>query len=270
MAELAVGGTRVHFLDEGPRQPGGGGAIFFGHGLLWSGEMFRPQIDALQARHRCVAIDWRGQGRSAVAASGYDMDTLADDAAALIEHLGIAPCHFVGLSMGGFVGMRLAARRPELVRSLVLIATAADAEPRRKVLRYALLSLVARTVGLSPVVTPVMQIMFGGAFLADPARAAEQKARRAELAGVDRVGAVRATWGVITRRAVEAELGRITVPTLVLSGSDDRAVLPARARRTAAAIAGARFVAIERAGHTATLEEPAAVTAALGAFLGER
>ena len=63
-------------------------------------------------------MDWRGQGRSAVADTGYDMDTLTEDLVALIDHLGIAPVDYVGLSMGGFIGMRLAARHPEVVRAL--------------------------------------------------------------------------------------------------------------------------------------------------------
>ena len=71
--------------------------------------MWRFQVAAFRDRFRCVAWDHRGQGRSELTEGGYDMDTLADDAAALIAQLGIAPVHFVGLSMGGFVGMRLAA-----------------------------------------------------------------------------------------------------------------------------------------------------------------
>jgi pimeloyl-ACP methyl ester carboxylesterase len=83
--------------------------------------MWRFQVAAFRDRFRCVAWDHRGQGRTEVTDTGYDMDTLADDAAALVAVLGIAPVHFVGLSMGGFVGMRVAARRPELIRSLALM-----------------------------------------------------------------------------------------------------------------------------------------------------
>ena len=74
--------------------------------------MFRAQIDRLKPHYRCIAYDHRGQGDSAIAPDGYDMDTLAEDAAALIVALDAGPCHFVGLSMGGFVGMRLALPGP--------------------------------------------------------------------------------------------------------------------------------------------------------------
>src|SRR5437899_1734771 len=122
MPRMQVDGAELHYEDTG----GGGPPVVFSHGLLWSGKMYRFQVEALRGSHRCISFDFRGQGRSPIADSGYDMDTLARDAAALIEKLRAAPCHFVGLSMGGFIGMRLALRRPELLRSLTLIETAAD------------------------------------------------------------------------------------------------------------------------------------------------
>ena len=119
---MQVNGAELYVEDTG----GTGSAIVFSHGLLWSTKMWRFQVEALRGRFRCIAYDHRGQGRSEVTSAGYDMDTLTLDAAALIEKLGVQPVHFVGLSMGGFVGMRLGARRPELLKTLTLIETAAD------------------------------------------------------------------------------------------------------------------------------------------------
>ena len=112
MPWLGVDGVELHYEERGGAA--GGTPIVFSHGLLWSGGMFDAEVAALSGRYRCIAYDHRGQGRSATSPTPYDMERLADDAAALIEQLGAVPCHFVGLSMGGFVGMRLAARRPEL------------------------------------------------------------------------------------------------------------------------------------------------------------
>ncbi len=125
MPWVGVDGVELHYSERGEGPP-----IVFSHGLLWSGTMFDDEIAALSSRYRCIAYDHRGQGRSASSPTPYDMERLTDDAAALIEKLGAAPCHFVGLSMGGFVGMRLAARRPALLKTLTLIETAADGEPR--------------------------------------------------------------------------------------------------------------------------------------------
>lgn len=253
----------LHVEDTG----GEGPPVLFSHGLLWDTRLFAPQVAALRARHRCIAYDHRGQGRSEVTADGYDMDTLAADAAALIERLGVAPVHFVGLSMGGFVGLRLAIRRPELLRSLVLIDTSADPEARAKIPRYRLLNFVARWFGFGPVVDRVMPILFGPTFLGDGARGAERAEYRSRLLALDRIGTPRAVRGVIERAGVSDQLHRIRTPTLVLVGEEDSATPPDRAQALAAGIAGARLVRIPGAGHTSTLEQPAAVSAEIAAFL---
>ncbi|TMA21242.1 MAG: alpha/beta hydrolase, partial [Deltaproteobacteria bacterium] len=113
MPRIQVDGAELQYEDSG----GPGEPVVFAHGLLWSTTLFRFQVEALRGEYRCIAFDFRGQGKSQVTGTGYDMDTLAHDAEQIIEKLGAAPCHFLGLSMGGFIGMRLAARRPELLRS---------------------------------------------------------------------------------------------------------------------------------------------------------
>ncbi|GAC1605528.1 MAG: 3-oxoadipate enol-lactonase [Myxococcales bacterium] len=263
MPTIAIDGAELHYQDTG----GPGEPVVFSHGLFWSGRMYDAQIAALRGRYRCVAYDHRGQGGSAAGARAYDMETLATDAAALIRALDLGPCHFVGLSMGGFVGMRLAARTPALVRSLILLETAADAEPFWSKPRYALLALAARTLGMPRVVGEVMKAMFGRSFLADPARAGARDEMRARLLANGLDDSLRALRAVTDRAPIEGELSAIRCPTLVLSGDEDRAVVPRRSRRTAGLIPGARFQSLPRAGHTATVEEPAVATAAIAAFL---
>jgi len=262
---VKVRGVELHVEDTG----GTGPAIAFSHGLLWSASMWRFQVAAFRDRFRCVAWDHRGQGRSEVTESGYDMDTLADDATALIAQLGLAPVHFVGLSMGGFVGMRVAARCPELVRSLVLMETAGDAEPWQNVPKYAAMSFLARFVGIRPFVPAVMKIMFGRTFRSDRERAALREGLARELIANDLTGMRRALHGVISRTPVGAEeLARIRASVLVVSGEEDTAVASARSMRLAAQIPGAKFVRLPRAGHTSSMEEPEAVNRILGEFWG--
>jgi pimeloyl-ACP methyl ester carboxylesterase len=264
MPTLQVNGATLWYEDHGT----GPETIVFAHGLLWDGRMFDAQVGALRDRYRCVTFDFRGQGRSEVTAGGYDMDTLADDAVALIEALGCAPCHFVGLSMGGFIGMRLAARRPELIRSLVLMETSADPEPN--VLKYRLLGAVVRLFGrrgMRLVMPRVMRIMFGRTFLEDPARDEERRLWEERGMENDPVGVLRALGGVIDRTPMYDELPRITCPTLVMVGDQDVATVPARAERIHAAIPGSRLVLIPGAGHTSSVEEPELVVAALEGFL---
>jgi len=266
MPTLHVNGATLWYEEHGA----GPETVVFAHGLLWSGRMFDAQVAELADRFRCVTFDFRGQGQSEVTEGGYDMDTLSDDVAALIEALGCAPCHFVGLSMGGFIGMRLAARRPELVRSLVLMETSADPEPAENVPRYRLLGGVVRllgTLGMRLVMPRVMRIMFGRTFLEDPAREAERRLWRERGMANRRRGIVRALDGVIERKPVYDELGKIAVPTLVMVGDEDVATVPAKAERLHAAIRGSRLVVIPGAGHTSSVEQPEVVNAALEGFL---
>jgi 3-oxoadipate enol-lactonase len=263
MPHLTVNGARLYYEEHGS----GLQTIVFAHGLLWSGRMYDAQVAALQGRYRCITFDLRGQGQSEIARDGYDMDTLAEDAAALIQALDCAPCHFAGLSMGGFIGMRLAARRPELLRSLILLETSADPEPAANVPRYTQMARVARLLGTRVVASRVMPIMFGRTFMTDPARAAERAEWRRRLTANSRVGAARATMGVVERKGIYDEIERISLPTLVIVGEEDVATRPDRAERIAERIAGARLVKIPHAGHTSTVEQPNAVNEALLAFL---
>jgi pimeloyl-ACP methyl ester carboxylesterase len=168
--------------------------------------------------------------------------------------------------MGGFVAMRLGARRPDLVRSLLLLDTSADPEPPENTPKYRLGNWIARFLGVGLVVDATMPMMFGKSALRDPARAAERDAWRRHLRS-NRRSLWRAVNGVIERPSVYHELPRITAPTLVIVGEEDTVTVPAKAERIAAAIAGAKLVRIPRAGHIMTLEQPQAATRAISGFL---
>jgi pimeloyl-ACP methyl ester carboxylesterase len=266
MPTIDVNGANLYYEERGE----GPETVVFAHGLLWSGRMFDDQVQALKDRYRCVTFDFRGQGQSEVTGGGYDMDTLAEDAAALIEALDCAPCHFVGLSMGGMVGQRLALRRPELLRSLTLLESSADPETPDEARRYRLLNFIARWLSLRLVAGRVMRIMFGRKFLEDPGRAQQRREWRARLLGNDRIGVTRAVAGVVAREGVYEQLDQITVPTLIAVGDQDVATEPPQSERMHARIPDSRLVIIPGAGHTSTVEEPEAVTAALEEFLAER
>jgi 3-oxoadipate enol-lactonase len=265
MPEVEVNGVRLHYEEHGR----GAETIVFSHGLLWSSAMFEPQIRALVGEFRCIAWDHRGQGRSeSPPERSHQIEACYQDALALLDHLGATPCHFVGLSMGGFVGMRIAARHPELLRTLTLMATASDPEPRANIGKYRKLNTVARVFGVGLVANKVMPIMFGRSFLDDPARAEERARWTAELRRNAKT-IHRAVTGVIERQGCVDELENIQCPTLILHGDEDAAITRVRARATHEALRGSSFRAIERAGHTMTVENPVAVNQALRGFLDD-
>ena len=80
MPLLDINGTRINYEEHGS----GPETIVFAHSLLCNLNMYKKQIAHFKDRYRCIAFDFRGQGKSAVPKDGYDMDTLAEDARALI------------------------------------------------------------------------------------------------------------------------------------------------------------------------------------------
>lgn len=269
MPLVPVNGAEVHITDTGdPQGVTGAPVVVFGHGLLFSGHMFSAQIERLRPSYRCVTIDWRGQGRSPGSVDGYGMETLFEDAVAIIEGLGVGPVHYVGLSMGGFVGIRLAARRPELISSLSLLDTSAGPEDPDKVSQYRKLASIYRWVGMKPLEAKVKPLMFGPAFLADPASQAAVDEWKAVLRGADRVGMKGAIRGVTDRLPVTDELKAISVPTLVVVGMDDVATPIAKAEALVAGIAGARLEKVPDCGHSSTVEQPLVLADLLEEFIG--
>ncbi|MGW5316126.1 alpha/beta fold hydrolase [Nocardia thailandica] len=270
MAVIPLRGVPIACVDTGapPGRPDAP-TVVFGHGLLFGGWMFRDQIATLRARYRCVTIDWRGHGLTPPTATGYDMDTLTGDALALLDHLDAGPVHWVGLSMGGFVGQRLAARHGDRLRSLTLLDTSAGPEDPAAAAEYARLAWALHRLGHRFVLPRAVPHLFGPVFLADPANEAVLAEWRARLRRCDRAATRRAVLAVARRDPVEHELPAVTVPTLVAVGADDRATPPPRAADLAARIPGARLHVVPACGHTSTLERSTEITALLRDFLAE-
>ncbi|WP_224372398.1 alpha/beta fold hydrolase [Hyalangium versicolor] len=263
MPFLNLRGVQLYYEDTG----GSGEPIVFSHGLLWNSNLYSRQIDALRGRYRCIAYDHRGQGRStAPPGKGIELRTVYEDAVAFIQALGLAPCHFVGLSMGGFVGLRVAARHPELLRSLTLLDTSACSESPWTLSRYWLLTATTHWLGLRPVVDRLMSIYFGHTFMKDPSRAAEREELRRQLLQNPR-DVWRAMQGVITRRGVTEELSRIITPTLILVGEEDVVTRPEMAETLHTRIHGSRLVRLPHVGHMSNLEQPELVNRAIRRFL---
>jgi pimeloyl-ACP methyl ester carboxylesterase len=261
-------GATIAYTDTGtPAGRPDAPAIVFGHGLLFSGWMFHPQIAALREHYRCVTIDWRGQGDSPPSRGGYDMDTLTGDAVTLVRALGVAPVHWVGLSMGGFVGQRIAARHGDLLRTLTLLGTSATAEDPAQVGRYKLLAWAQQVIGVNAVLDKVKPLLFGPVFLADPASAATIGEWARRLARLRRTATRKAVYGVADRLPIEPEIAGITVPTLVVAGADDSATPPAQAEHIAARVPGAELRIVPGCGHSSTLEQAGVITGLLQKFL---
>ena len=218
--------------------------------------MWDPQVPALAERYRVVTYDTRGHGTSPAPAGPYTLDDLVDDVVALLDRVGAQRAHVAGLSLGGMVGLRLAAREPQRVHRLAVLCTSAKTEPQGFLDRAA----VARAEGTASFAPAVVSRWL------TPPYAAEHPDLEARLeamvAGSDDEGYA-ACAEVVGRIDLREDLSRITAPTLVISGADDPALPPEHQRVIAAGIAGADLLSLSPGAHLANLEQPLQVTGAL-------
>ncbi|WP_201633851.1 alpha/beta fold hydrolase [Psychrobacter immobilis] len=266
MPIININNADIYYEDSAPNdtlKP----IMVFAHGLLWNTRMYDKQVEHFQEDYRCIAFDFRGQGQSQITKSGYDMESLTEDTLGLLAALGIEKCHFVGLSMGGFVAQRIAIKQPELLLSLTLLETSADPEDPKNVPQYRKLIKAIRWLGIKRVSNKVMPIMFGSSFLADKLRKSDRKEWLTMLQGNRKGGVVKATMGVIERSGTYEQLGSITTPTLIIVGDEDAATPYAKSERMHFAIKGSKLAVIKGAGHTATVEEPEQVNRVMSQFL---
>ncbi|MGO1512451.1 MAG: alpha/beta fold hydrolase [Psychrobacter sp.] len=266
MPTININNADIYYEDSAPadtQKP----VIVFAHGLLWSSQMYDRQVEHFQNDYRCIAFDFRGQGQSQITKSGYDMDTLTEDTLELLAALRIDKCHFVGLSMGGFVAQRVAIKCPEKLLSLILLETSADPEDPKNVPQYRKLVKAIRWLGIKRVSNKVMPIMFGSTFLADKLRKSDRKQWLTMLQGNRKGGVVKATMGVIERSGTYEQLSDITIPTLIVVGDEDTATPYEKSERMHFAIEGSKLAIIKGAGHTSTVEEPEQVNRVISQFL---
>src|SRR3954454_499222 len=112
-----VNGIRLYVETHGDGRP-----MILLHGGLGSGEMFSPILSSLAEQHRVISVDLQGHGRTADIDRPIDVRLMADDIAALIDHLELDPPDLVGYSLGGGVALHTAAKYPAEIRRLVVIS----------------------------------------------------------------------------------------------------------------------------------------------------
>ncbi len=255
-----VGGIRLRYETWGVGQA----PLLLIHGLGSSADDWFMQLPAFAPHYRCVAVDLRGHGLSDKPAGAYSIPLFASDAAALLEQIGAAPAHVLGLSLGGMVAQQLAIAHPALVRSLVLLNTFPGFwPPTREIVRLGARRLAApwRRRTMAQQAARVVSDLFPAA-----EHAALKVQAEARLAAND-PAAYRRAMRAIMRFRPGAALSAIACPVLIVAGTQDRVVPAAYQARLRAALPNAGFAAIEGGGHACNIECPEAVNAAVLGFL---
>lgn len=244
---------------------GDGPPVLFAHGTLMDRTMFEPQIEALAPEYRTAAFDFRA--RTEFWEGPYDMDDLVDDTLAVADGLGMDAPVLAGMSMGGFTALRYALEHPDRLSGLVLIDSAA--EPHGDADREQYGAMVADLPGTDRVSRGLAEasahFLFGETTTAERPDLVESWVDRWETYVPESVYHEVNSW--LDRPGVADRLDEVDVPTLVVHGEEDRSLPIEGAARMAEALPDAELARIPEAGHTSTLENPEAVSAAMAAFL---
>ena len=225
------------------------------------------QIPAFSREYRTVAFDNRGSGRSDKPQSPYTIPQMADDAAALLDHLGISSAHVFGMSMGGMIAQEMALRHPQRVGALVLGGTMAGG-PNAVMAGPQLIQQWASTalLPLEQAIENGLRFLYSEEFIA---RNHERLVRRAlDLAYLQPpLDAVQRQVMAVLQFNTFQRLADVTAPTLVISGTADQIVPPENSRILAERIPGAQLIELEGAGHGFLAEKAEETNSTVLAFL---
>ncbi len=242
--------------------PAGAPVLVLGDSLGTSRAVWDPQLPALAEQYRLLRFELPGHGGSAAPPGPYSIADLGSGVLALLDQHGIERAGYCGISLGGMIGMWLAAEHPARIVALGLVCTSAYLPPASAWLARA--DQVMRA-GMASISAPSIGRWFTREFAErEPAVTA---AFAADLERSDPTGYA-GCCAAIAGMDLRLRLGSITAPTLVISGELDPATPPDHGAQIASGISGARLIVIGGAAHLANVASPDEVTAALLEHLG--
>ncbi|MEP6600107.1 MAG: alpha/beta hydrolase, partial [Actinomycetota bacterium] len=261
MTSIAVRDASLYYEDTGDGPP-----VLFIHGASGGAWVWQDQVERLSPSLRCVTYDRRGHSRSTPGQGGQSNTTHADDAAALIDALGLRPCLLVASSGGACIGLELVLRHPHLLRGAVL------SEPPQG--------------SLDPIAGSALMADIAGPVSAAEASGGPRAAADAFFAAVcpglwaiadeprkdryrDNAEVLLAGLQSPATQITPADLDAVTLPVLVIAGADSHPALRTIAHVLADSLPDARLIEIPDCGHVTYAEQPATFARAVRAFAGE-
>jgi len=262
MPKLRVNDIEMNYELHGEGEP-----LVLIAGLTGSLEAWRPPLPAFANEYRVLIFDNRGAGLTDKPAGPYSMPMMADDAAGLMDALGIETARVYGVSMGGMIAQELTLRHPQKVKALVLGCTTPGGPnsvptPQKTLDEMAGIPSVSEEEGL--------EIALGWMFTEEFVAANRQQVREIALNCFDLRPprhAFLGQLGAINAHNTYDRLPLITAPTLVIGGGADELVASGNSPILAQRIPGAELVMYPKARHGYLYENAAEATAAVLDFL---
>lgn len=247
--------------------PESGPVVAFSHSLAADLGMWAEQVPALiAAGYRVLRIDLRGHGGSGAPPAPYTIDALADDVVAVLDAVGESRCHFAGLSIGGMIGQSLGLRHAGRVTSLMLCDTQTQSPADAATRWGSRIDAVQKANSLVPIADATI-----ARWLTDDFKS--KHPRRWKLIYDSIVGCTPTGYTgcaqAIANFNFTARLKTVTIPTLVVCGTDDPSAAPAESRHIASLFPNGSYADFAGARHLPNVEQPEAFNRVLLDWLGK-
>lgn len=239
----------------------GAPTVVFGPSLGTDAGLFDAQVAALADRYRILRFNLPGHGGAPSLPGPYTVADLAERVPSLLDHYGIGRCHYVGVSLGGAIGLQLALDHPNRLLSLAVLASAARfADPASWPARAA----TVRTHGTQAMVASRPGTWYTLAFARTHPQEADRLLTMLRQTNAEGYAGCCEAIGAFD---IRARLEEIRTPTLALAGADDPVTPPEMLRKIVDAVPGSDMVVVPEAAHLPNVEHPSIITTQLAAHL---
>ena len=243
---FATDDVQLHYRDDGDPQ---GAPVVFANSLGTDLRLWDPILPHLPKGLRIIRYDKRGHGLSSCPKGAYSMGALVREIEALLDHLDVKNCLFVGLSIGGMIAQGLAIKRLDLLRAMVLSNTAAKiGQPAMWDDRIA----AVKAGGIEALADSILKRWFSDGFRDQP----ELALWRNMLVRQPDAGYMGCS-AAISGTDFYTPTSGLRLPTLGIAGSEDGSTPPDLVRETVELIPGSKFQLMRNAGHLPCVEQPA-------------
>ena len=254
---FATDDVQLHYRDDGDPQ---GAPVVFANSLGTDLRLWDPILPHLPKGLRIIRYDKRGHGLSSCPKGAYSMGALVREIEALLDHLDVKNCLFVGLSIGGMIAQGLAIKRLDLLRAMVLSNTAAKiGQPAMWDDRIA----VVKAGGIEALADSILERWFSDGFRDQP----ELALWRNMLVRQPDAGYMGCS-AAISGTDFYTPTSGLRLPTLGIAGSEDGSTPPDLVRETVDLIPGSQFKVMPQCGHLPCAEDPIGYAEILTEFIG--
>src|SRR2546421_11442799 len=259
--------ARCNDIDVAWFEVGRGDPLILIHGLADDHRAWRRALPDLMLRHRVILYDLRGHGQTSLGLPDGTLRQLGADLVALLDALGIERAHVAGFSLGGTIAMRVAIDFPLDVRGLVLVATSSRVGRAAADWYRQRVEMVERS---DPQLRETLDRDTADVYSESPDELEEGLLiRRQSTADPRGYGNACSAMAALNAAPLDPELGRITVPTLIVASERDKHCPPKAAEIIAAGIPGSKLEIVPGAGHPIPVERPRELAACINSFLAE-